>query len=746
MRRLAVFSGAFASGIFLAQYLLPDLWLLPSAFVCLGLGLLATRLPWRWRRRAVVISAALALAFGYNWLYVRQVQKPAAVLSETEQVVTATLCGYAETSSFGARATVRLDGFPGKAVYYGDYSLLDLVPGQTLTGSVLLRDASRIVDEDITTFTSKGVFLLAYARGEPVVQDGTAGSLRWLPARMCHDMQETIAKIFHGAAAGFLTAILTGERSELLGEAQVVLAEVGIYHIMAVSGMHCMFLLGFVSLLTGRRSRLRALVAIPVLVFYAALAGGSPSVVRACIMLSFFTAGPVFRRESDGPTSLTAALLLILLQNPFAAASVSLQLSFAAMAGLLWLTPKLEAFLLGDKKHGKFFRTVTAGLSATMGAMVFTIPLSGYYFGSLVLISPLTNLLCLWAASGVFLLGLTAAAVGMLCPPIGACIAFPASLLANYIFTAAKLMSKIPYHAVYFNNPYLKFWVVYAYLLFLCTYLAKKAGGRKYALAAVLAALTLAVTVKLGAVRCTNDLDAVVLDIGQGQSIILASGGHFALVDCGSSNRWRDAGETAAWQLKSMGCQRLDYIILTHYDSDHVCGVPDLLARLDAECLLVPDYEDDTGQRLTTLSAAQENDVPAVFVTEQETLSLGSAQITIYPPLDASEDNDKGLTILASVGDNDLLITGDMSSSVEKELLETYELPDIEGFVAGHHGSKYSTSKELLQTLKPEIVCISSGSNSYGHPAEETLARIARQGCAIYRTDLQGSIHLWWNT
>ncbi len=746
MRRLAFFAGAFSAGIFLSQYLLPESWLIPCGFASLFLGVISLKLPWDCRRRAVVVFSALALAFGYNRLYIRQVQKPAAALTETEPVITAALCDYAEASSFGARVTVRLEGVPGKAVYYGDYTLLDLAPGQTLTGTVLLRDASRIEDEDIITFTSKGVFLLAYARGEPVVGPGTAGSIRWLPVRLCRAMQETIAEIFPGDTAGFVISILTGERTSLSEEAQIALSEAGIYHIMAVSGMHCMFLLGLVSLLTGKRSRLRALAVIPVLVFYAILTGAHPSVVRACIMLSIFTAGPLFRRESDGPTSLLSALLLILLANPYAAASVSLQLSFAAMAGLLWLTPKLEALLLGGKKRSKRYRVLASGFSATMGAMLFTIPLSGWYFGSLPLISPLTNLLCLWAASGVFVLGLAAVCVGMLCVPVGVIAAIPAGLLTNYILFAAELMAKIPYHAVYFSNPYLKFWVIFVYLLFLCAYLAKKSPKRKYLLATVLAAVSLVVTVKTGAARCTNDLDAIVLNVGQGQGVILASGGHFALADCGTANTWLRAGETTAWQLKSMGCQRLDCILLTHYDSDHVNGLRGLLARLDAGVLLLPDYEDDTGQRKEVLAAAEKNGVPVRFVTETETLTLGKAEVKVYPPVGAGGDNDKGLTILASARENDLLITGDMSASVERELLETYSLPDIEAFVAGHHGSKYSTSEELLQTLKPEIVCISSGSNRYGHPSEETLLRIARAGGEIYRTDLQGNIHLWWNT
>ena len=97
------------------------------------------------------------------------------------------------------------------------------------------------------------------------------------------------------------------------------------------------------------------------------------------------------------------------------------------------------------------------------------------------------------------------------------------------------------------------------------------------------------------------------------------------------------------------------------------------------------------------------------------------------------------------MGEDDFLITGDMSAATEAKLLETYDLPDIEGFVAGHHGSKYASSQALLEALSPETACISVGANRYGHPTDETLLRLARQGCAIYRTDLHGTIHLAWD-
>ena len=745
MRILATFTGAFALGIFLAQYLLPVEWLLPcgaAAFV-LAFGRLFLRNDTG--RGGLLVGVGLALAFGYDWLYIRQVQRPMEELAGTQREMTMTLCDYAISTGYGAKVTVRLEDFPGKAVYYGEEKLLELEPGQTVTDLVQLQSAARIRDDDVTSFTSKGVFLLAYRRGEASYGEGTSASPRWWPVRMGRAMQSRIAELFMGDEAGFLTAILTGDKSRLSDEGAAALSEAGLYHILAVSGMHCGFLLALVTYLTGKhRRRLTALCALPLLAFYAALTGGSPSVLRSCVMLAFLLAAPVCRRDSDGPTALLAALFLILLANPFAAASISLQLSFTAMAGILFLTPRLYRLLMHGRKGNRVTRFLAAGFSATMGALVFTVPLSGWYFGTLTLISPLSNLLCLWAASGVFVLGLVTVLLGFFCLPPAKLLAVVPALLTRYILLMAGLLAKIPYHAAYFANPYLKYWLAYAYILFLTAWLRRKAPRRKYALAAILTCLTLALTVKLGEWRYHAGLDVKVLDVGQGQCVLLASGGDFTLVDCGSGNSWYGPGEIASQHLRAMGCRKLDRLVLTHYDSDHISGVRSLLARMDVDTLLVPELADD-GLGGEILELAREHGVTVETVESRTELPMGKAVLTVLPPVGEGEDNERGLSVLASAEDADILITGDMDAATERKFLEAYDLPDIEVLVAGHHGSKYSTSNDLLDALTPETACISVGSNSYGHPADETMRRLAEHGCAIYRTDMQGTIHLSLN-
>ena len=748
MRKLAAFAFSFAAGVFFAQYFLPFRLLLPLGGILLLAGAAGLLLRGNARLRLFLIAGGLALSCFYNAAYVTLVQEPAEKLAGSKpSAISMTLLDYAQETKYGAKVTVSLHLVgqrPVRAVYYGDGSLLALRPGNVVTDDLELSSAARIRDDDVTTFTSRGIFLLAYGRGEAKSEPGSAGSLRYLPLRAGLALRQEIGRLFSGDIAGFLTAILTGDKSGLSEQAAADLSEAGLSHILAVSGMHCAFLLALITLLTGRRRRrLTALVAIPVLLFYMLLTGGSPSVVRACVMLLFLLLAPLLRREGDSPTALSAALLLILLKNPFAAASVSLQLSFAAVGGLLFLTPRVYRALTGGKPQNAVIRFLAASFSATLGATVFTAPLTAYYFNTFWLVAPLSNLLCLWAAGIIFALGLPAVLLSSLWLPLGAAVGFVPGLLIRYLLWMAGVLAGLPYHAAYFSNPYLKYWLAFAYFLFGLAWLAGDEGRRKYGVAALCTLLALGAAVGLGNLRTAGDaLDIVALDVGQGESVLLSSGGEFALMDCGSGNSWYHPGQTAAEELSALGCRKLEYLILSHYDSDHVNGVEALLARMDVGTLLLPDTEDDGGMRERILSEAEENGVPVEWVQAESDRTLGKADLHLFPPLGTEGDNELGLTLLCSSGDFDFLVTGDMDSETERQLTERYTLPDIEVLMVGHHGSKYSTSQELLQAVTPEVGLISVGSNSYGHPTGETLRRLSCAGVTVYRTDLRGDIRI----
>ena len=234
--------------------------------------------------------------------------------------------------------------------------------------------------------------------------------------------------------------------------------------------------------------------------------------------------------------------------------------------------------------------------------------------------------------------------------------------------------------------------------------------------------------------------------MGQGESVILWSQDETALVDCGSSNSYKDPGGTAADTLHSMGVTRLSAVVVTHYHADHTNGLYEVLRRVSVDKLYLPDIEDEYGVRERLTALAEEKDVQVVWVTDTVTCPLGQAVLTVYPPVKSGGDlNELGLTALATSGDFDLLITGDMSGSTERKLAETYPLPDVEVLVVSHHGSRYSSDIRFLNAVTPEAAVISVGDNSYGHPSEETVQRLLAVGAEIRRTDRQGNIRITVN-
>lgn len=150
--------------------------------------------------------------------------------------------------------------------------------------------------------------------------------------------------------------------------------------------------------------------------------------------------------------------------------------------------------------------------------------------------------------------------------------------------------------------------------------------------------------------------------------------------------------------------------------------------------------EEDDPLRREITALAEEKGIETLLLAEDADVTFGESALRIYAPLGSGGANEEGLSVLCTAGDFDGLITGDMNDTVEKRLIKYGSLPDLELLVAGHHGSKYATSEELLLGTRPELAVISVGYNTYGHPAPETLERLAAAGCAIYRTDWSGTV------
>ena len=386
---------------------------------------------------------------------------------------------------------------------------------------------------------------------------------------------------------------------------------------------------------------------------------------------------------------------------------------------------------------------VVSTLSATLGAMVFTTPLVALYFGSVSVVSLLANLLTLWAVTVLFLLclpgGLLTGVLSMASPALGAAAAAATAPLARYLNWVIPKLSNVPFAALSMDSFYYRAWLALVYAVLLAGVLIK--GKKRLRVPAAVCAATLCAAVALTVSTFRSGaMAAAVLDVGQGESVLLRCGDCWTLVDCGGDSM-DNAGDIAADYIRSMGGRKLDLLVITHFHDDHANGVSQLLERVPVDAIAFPAAAEESPLKGAILSAAEEKQIALYEIGEDRTVTLEGESLRLFAPLGAGETNEEGLSVLATSGDFDVLITGDMGGDVEQLLLEHTQLPHVEVLVAGHHGSKYSTSPELLAAIQPETAVISVGAdNRYGHPASETLERLSDAGTELYRTDLQGTV------
>ena len=240
-------------------------------------------------------------------------------------------------------------------------------------------------------------------------------------------------------------------------------------------------------------------------------------------------------------------------------------------------------------------------------------------------------------------------------------------------------------------------------------------------------------------------LEVHVLDVGQGLAVFIRSGNDCLLYDGGSEA----ASSFVVSYLQRHGAEKLDYVIASHYDSDHLSGIVGVVNVFSINTLIAPDYETDTPIYDSFLTAAAEKNLPITYPVPNEEYFLGDGSFKILAPLETGykDENDYSIVVLVSIGEKSLLLTGDASLTSEQEMLALGAVPDSDVLVIGHHGSAGSTQEEFLNAVSPDYAIISCGlGNDYGHPSERVTSLLEKNGTLLYRTDIQGTIDFVMNT
>ncbi len=756
MRKAVWLCLPFSASAALCRLLLPES-ALPLVMLC-ALTALAASLLLRGKSRLAVTLLACGVLLGSVCAFVQQrfVIRPAEALTGERRTVTARVTDYPDVYDGSAYVTVRLTepGIPGvkcRLASYVEGELDYLRPGDELTAAVRFQSAAVRNGEEIDAYFSQNIFSRAVCTDEPAVTGRWSHSWLYWPKMLCHAVSLLCERAFPADASPFMSALLTGDKSALYrdGERYYDLCEAGLAHVVAVSGMHIAYLMGLVFLLGGR-GPVASAVAMPVLVFFAAMTGFTPSVTRAVFMQMCLLSAPLFKRENDPFTALSVVLALILFINPSAAAGAGLQLSFASMAGISLVSQRMYTAIWRRVSAWKVCAFKPARLAlgfmavttcASLGAQIFSLPLAAAHFGYVSTVSPVSGPLCLWMISALYVGGYVTAGLTAALPAAGAWVGGILAWGVRYIFLAVKALGYFPCEAVYMSNPLFVLWLAAVYALFITAWLRSRRTGSFR----MIAPLCLSLILLWGsgiAVRLTwsDDLTVTVLDVGQGESVALTCGERAVLVDCGGSYMTRDAGEAAVRYLRGRQRRRLDALILSHLHADHVNGAARVLAQMDVDTLYLPAQADEDGYLPEILRAAREAGTAVEYVTENMILVAGDMELTIWAPLLPGGENENCLVVMARQGDFETFITGDSPAAAEALLAAKYALPDAEVLVAGHHGSDTSTCREFIEAIRPDLAVISVGYNNYGHPSPRVTERLEGYNIKVLRTDLEGNI------
>ena len=755
MRKLVWVAAGFACALSAAVWLLPESWQPWAGCVCAALALCALALRKTITLRPTLALFAASVGFLWCWGYTQLFVVPALNWADREAAVTVCISDYAHPGDgYGSVEALCIDdAMPrGKMrIYdYGGDSLLFLRPGDTLRMPLKLLNPRERYQEESDYYLSSAIHYRAYLTGEYEAVGRARLAAVFLPRELCQKLKSAALSCFPEDVAPLMKALLTGDKTEFYRDEMLYTAmrSAGFLHIVAVSGMHVAFLVSLVELLAGRRRA--ALIGIPVLVVFMAMLGFTPSVTRAGIMQIVLLLAPLLRREADPPTSLALAALVLLACNPYAIASQSLQMSFGAVLGLQLVSPRIYRGLVIGKSGksrlpknalGRILDWVISTFSASVGALVFTTPLTALYSGFVPLYSILTNLLCLWAMSAAFLCGYAVCFLGLLWQPFGFALGYLIALLPRYVIFVVKRIAMLPMSVLVTKHNLAAWWLAFVYVLFVLTYALRGKKPYRPLIPVGICAVTLLLVLLLARQDLSGQLEVTAVDVGQGASIAAMTERGTVVIDCGSTGSADNAGDLMANYLLGKGRKQVDLLVLTHFHADHANGVRRLMGRIPVRQVALSPECEHTDYYTDILDACEQQGVSVCMLTENTLFRIDQLELTLIAPMGSESANERCLMAYGDFGDFEFLFTGDVGSSVERKLMKSFPLGDMELLVVGHHGSRYSTCEELLDDITPEYAFISCGvNNSYGHPAPEVLERLEERKIQVLRTDLDGTV------
>ncbi|MBH1941275.1 DNA internalization-related competence protein ComEC/Rec2 [Mobilitalea sibirica] len=574
--------------------------------------------------------------------------------------------------------------------------------------------------------------------------------------------------------AGVITAMILGDKYLIDDELKELYQENGIAHILAISGLHVTLIgLSVYHLLRKLKSGLipATIITIVFIYCYGVLTSFSVSTNRAVVMLTILLMARIFGKTYDMLSAISLSALLILLQNPMQLFHVGFLLSFGAVLGISILLPAMNTLLYSNVITKKspihnIKKTISSGILLSFCAQVMTLPVILLFYYQLPVYSILINLIIIPCMSILVIGSLAAGIAGVFFMPVGVFLIGGTYYLLKLYEGVCSIGSRLPGNLLTVGKPdVIRIWIYYIVILIFLL-LVKRKQMKHLILIPFLAVFILILP------KGNAGLEITLLEVGQGEAIFMETkSGTTYLIDGGSSSIKKVGTYRIQPFLLSKGVDLLDYAIITHTDKDHISGLRELLEgkKIAIMNLILPyqTSKDDAYLELEALAAKK--GVKVSYIKAGDFIQDDKVMIRcLHPAYDyiGTSANAYSTVLSINYGEFDLLLTGDLEQDGEKLLIDRLNaknmikstgkdnksmeqeivandrmVTDYDVLKVAHHGSRNSTSGELLKIIQPEYALISCGKgNSYGHPHDEVLERLKETKTQVKITYESGAI------
>ena len=543
--------------------------------------------------------------------------------------------------------------------------------------------------------------------------------------------------------SGIFKAAILGDKTELNTDIKELYQRNGIAHLLALSGLH-LSLIGAAVYGGLRKAGVgfgpAGLIGAAFTCAYIVMTGSPVSVIRAGIMLSCGFLAAYMGRHYDLLSAWGLALLMLSWSQPYLLFQAGFQLSFGAIAGIGLIYP-----VLAGKEQGSLAQAAMIGGSVHLA----TLPVVLYHYYQVSLYGFFLNLLVIPLMGIVIASGISGILLARISLPLGRFAIGPGHLVLQLYELLCRLAERLPYGVWISGCP--RWWQTGLYYAVLIAAL-RTGSGRKAG--RIRLGLLIGGQLLLLVPLPVRGLQVTFLDVGQGDGVFLRTGYHMVLSDAGSSDV-KDVGKYRLEPyLKHQGVSVLDYVFISHGDSDHMNGITYLLN--DGKDIVIRNVilpaagrDDPVYAKISRQAALKGSTVH--WMKQGDVIENGDLTIQcLYPAADQllRDRNAGSLVLQVSYRDFRLLLTGDIGQPEERLLLAEAEtagiLADIQVLKVAHHGSRFSSSPAWISGLNPDYAVISYGAdNSYGHPGSDVIERLERQPAVIYETAKNGAVTLY---